>query len=205
MLTLAITVSIIFIGWIAYGYFSVNGIEQLSYKVLEAKNGYEIREIEKHILAETSMSGSFQEGGNSAFSVIAGYIFGANKQQEKIAMTTPVIRDQSEKIAMTTPVIFDEESEGKMAFVLPSKYTLETLPVPLDSRVEIREVEPYKVAALIFNGIGSDSNYKKHKALLADKLKRDGIEYSKIISAGYNPPGTPPFMNRLEVWAVLNQ
>lgn len=201
-----IVFAVLFALWVAYGYFAVRSVEQLGYKVLDSSKEYEIRQIERHIVAEVSMQGTFQQGGNDAFRIIAGYIFGNNKKKEKIAMTTPVIEEESEVIAMTTPVIFDEETKNKkMSFVLPAKYTLETLPDPVDSRVKIIEVEPYQVAVLRFRGFPSDSNYANRKEQLTQYLKRDGVEFSTIRSAGYNPPWTPPFMTRLEVWAVLDR
>ncbi len=198
-------IAVLFIAWVSWGYFSVSSIEELPYEVLQEDKEYEIREIKKHIVAQTTVEGAFRDGNNNAFRIIAGYIFGDNKRKEPIAMTTPVIQEESEPIAMTTPVITDEEGGAfKMAFVMPSKYTLETLPEPLDKRVEIVEVEPYKVAALRFSGFYRESNYDKNKVLLASYLERDGIEFSKIVSAGYNPPWTPPFMTRLEVWALID-
>ena len=206
MQILIIVLIILFIGWIAYGYFSVRNVEQLNYKILDDSKEYEIRLIDEHIIAETNLKGTFQSGGNDAFRIIAGYIFGNNKKKQKIAMTTPVIQEESEKIAMTTPVIIDDETkDSKFSFVMPSEYTLDTLPEPIDSRVKLVKVEPYKVAVLRFSGFFRDNNYKKHKEELINYLERDNLRFSRIISAGYNPPWTPPFMTRLEVWAVLEE
>ena len=192
MQILIIVLIILFIGWIAYGYFSVRSVEQLNYKILDDSKEYEIRLIDEHITAETNLKGTFQSGGNDAFRIIAGYIFGNNKKRQKIAMTTPVIID-------------DETKDSKFSFVMPSEYTLDTLPEPIDSRVKLVKVEPYKVAVLRFSGFFRDNNYKKHKEELIHYLERDNLRFSRIISAGYNPPWTPPFMTRLEVWAVLEE
>lgn len=206
MWILLIILAVIFVLWIAYGFFAVRSVENLSYKVLESSKEYEIRQIQGYIKAETTLQGTFENGGNEAFRIVAGYIFGDNKKKQKIAMTTPVIQEESEPIAMTTPVIFEDETKNRtFSFVMPSKYTLETLPEPIDSRVKIIEVSPYRVAALRFRGFYSDANYKKHREKLAEYLKRDGIKYSEMLSAGYNPPWTPPFMTRMEVWAVLEE
>jgi len=202
-----LTAALFFVAWTAYGYFSVRSVEELKYEVLEEKDGYEIREIQKHIRAETTVKGGFRESGNDAFRIIAGYIFGDNVSQEKIAMTAPVVQEESEKIAMTAPVIFEDQEDPakdkRYAFVMPSKYTLENLPKPNDSRVELVEVEAYKVAVIRFSGRFTEANYSKHKKILIGYLERDGIEYSSISEAGYNPPFTPPYMRRNEVWALL--
>lgn len=54
--------------------------------------------------AESSTSSPAGEG-DSAFNTLAGYLFGGNKQQEKMQMTMPVFTD----------------SAGQMQFVLSSK------------------------------------------------------------------------------------
>lgn len=187
--------------WVIISYVIEQRTEELKYELLESDKEYEIRKYSDYIVAETNVEGEFVESGNEAFGVLAGYIFGGNEKQESIAMTTPVISDPgSETIAMTTPVIKDE---NKYAFVMPAKYTLETLPKPKDSRVIIKKGEPMKVAVLKFSGFFNDKNYDQHKEELKTYLERDGLKYSRIISAGHSPPWTPFFMKRLEVWAVL--
>jgi hypothetical protein len=94
---------------------------------------------------------------------IAGYIFGGNKStskpgNESIAMTSPVIMKKagssSEKIAMTSPVAMQQNEQGEytMAFVMPSKYSLSTLPKPDNEEVTLREVPGCMAAALSFSG-----------------------------------------------------
>merc|ERR1711924_350016 len=71
-------------------------------------------------------------------------------QAEKIAMTAPVVTRPSsgdskgQKIAMTAPVVTtksDDQSDGGgywMQFIMPSKWTLETLPTPTDPNVKLK-------------------------------------------------------------------
>lgn len=189
--------------WIAYGYFSVRSVEQISYQVVEKKQGYEIRQFEDHILAEVEVSGNYRQASNQGFSKVADYIFGNNTQKNKVAMTTPVI-DSSSKIAMTTPVVNSEgENNYTIAFVMPSEYSLETLPEPNNPDVKIREVKGEKVAVLRFSWWATAKRMEKKKEQLINALKRDGLNYTEIQSARYNPPGTPPFMLRNEIWATL--
>jgi hypothetical protein len=188
--------------WIIIAYFS-GRVETLSYTLLSRENGYQIRSLNKHILAETQVEGSFDEGSSEAFKILAGYIFGKNKEEASMAMTSPVIETKS--IKMTAPVITNE-NEGevrKFAFVMPESYTVETLPKPTDSRITIREVEAKNIAVLSFSGFYSESKITAKKELLKLYLKRDGLTYSNVYWAGYNPPWTPPFMRRLEIWAEL--
>jgi len=199
-----IILAAVFLLWIAFGFFG-SRVEQLQYTVIDSSKEYEIWEIHEHLVVETEVQGSFVEAGNEAFSILAGYIFGDNKSQSKIAMTAPVVETESEKIAMTAPVVAGQTEENLMtyAFVLPAKYTLETLPVPNDPRAKIREVERMKVAVLSFRGFFTDKNFDSKKEALKQYLERDGLSYSRLYSAGYNPPWTPPFMRRNEVWAEL--
>lgn len=191
--------------WITIGYLG-NRVEQLPYRILSSGKEYEIREIPEHLIAETEVRGGWNTGGREAFFVLANYIFGKNKSKTKISMTAPVTQTTSEKIAMTAPVISEHGTTGKriFSFVLPAKYELETLPEPLDKRVKIKTVKKHQVAVLRFSGLFGEKIFLEKKKKLMGLLARDHIKYGKIYSAGYNPPWTPPFLNRLEVWANLS-
>ena len=197
-------VGILFLAWIAFGYFS-SKVEILPYTVLESGKEYEIRQLPEHIIAETTVSGNFDDASREAFNILAGYIFGGNKKKQSISMTSPVVENESQKIAMTVPVVEQdlESNQKTFFFVMPSEYKLETLPEPLDSRVIIKQVEAKKIAVLSFSGFYSEKKINEKKELLKQYLERDGLEYSTVSWAGYNPPWTPPFMRRLEAWAEL--
>jgi hypothetical protein len=190
--------------WSVWGYF-VSRAEKAVYSVLEEKDGYEIREYAPHIVAQTVLSGDYDKSVDSGFRIIASYIFGGNTKKESIAMTTPVITQnvekESEKIAMTTPVLTKvEDGKRTMSFVMPAGYTLETLPTPTDSRVQLLEVPAQKKAALRFSWLRTKSRLEKNKTLLLSLLQRDGISVVGAPEyAGYNGPGTPPWMTRNEV------
>lgn len=197
---------VIIVLWSVWGYFASRA-ESAVYTVLEKKDGYEIREYKSHIIAETTVAGSYDQGMNSGFRIIAGYIFGDNTKKESIAMTAPVTTQveksgsSSEKIAMTVPVLTTaDEDSRKMSFVMPSKYTLDTLPTPNDPRVKITEVPTKKKAALRFSWLRTESNIERNRIKLQSYLKRDGIQIDGVTEfAAYNGPGTPPWMNRHEI------
>ena len=110
-------------------------------------------------------------------------------------MTTPVITP--EKIEMTSPVINREDA---MSFVLPSKYTMETTPIPNDEKVTIEELPPRKVAAIRFRGYAREKDVEKHTSELLETLSREGIQViGPPIIMRYNAPYTPGFMRRNEV------
>jgi SOUL heme-binding protein len=199
--------------WSVWGYFASRA-EQAEYRVLEKKDGYEIREYAPHIIAQTVTSGDYNQSMNSGFRTIAGYIFGGNTKKESIAMTAPVVTSMSEKIgqktpedvsgvsekiAMTVPVITTKGDGARtMSFVMPKGYTLETLPVPNDTKVELIEVKAQKKAALRFSWYRTENRIEQNK--IAGLLARDGITATGTPEfAAYNGPGTPPWMNRHEV------
>ncbi len=206
MSNLLIVFAVIIVLWSIWGFFG-SRVEQTKYSLLEKKNGYEIREYPAHIVAQTEAKGSFGEAMNSGFSIVAGYIFGGNIKKEPIAMTAPVLAEQgearkvSENIAMTAPVVAKTEGDLlTISFGMPSSYTLETLPTPNDPRVKIVMVPAKKYAVLRFSGYRSNARIKKMQEKLLLALTRDKIEVQgNPAYAGYNAPGTPPWMTRNEV------
>jgi SOUL heme-binding protein len=185
-------------------------IEEPKYDVIEKSEAFELRAYKPMIVAEAFVDGDLDEATSKGFKLIADYIFGNNKSatgaSEKISMTTPVTMepkpdDKSEKISMTAPVSM-QESAGKwrMHFVMPSKYTLETLPTPNNAEVKLRQVESKKFAVVRFSGFaGEAKTAKKTEELLvwlqAKQIKPAGVPEL----ARYNPPWTLPFLRRNEV------
>jgi len=218
MNTILIIIGVVLVVWLLYTWLPVGNIEEPKYTLISQENGYEIREYGDYILAETTISGAENrdEASRKGFSIIAGYIFGDNIKKDKISMTVPVNTEEStsekiamtapvntEKIEMTMPVNTEEEADSgayNVSFVMPSKYTLETLPEPNDKRVKLREVLAHKVAVRRFSWTTSESAFTKNEAELLKALSRDGVETVGAVNvARYNTPFTIPFMLRNEV------
>lgn len=199
---------VLFLAWITFGYLAVRNIEQPKYEVVENKNGYEIRQYEPYITASVEVDGGYDESLNSGFRQVADYIFGNNTSQAKIAMTVPVQEAEKEIIAMTAPVLEAETSESQkrvISFVMPSQYTLETLPKPNNPKVKITEVLGRKVAALRFSWFAGGNRVAAKKQKLLDLLAKDNLVPTGLPEAAfYNPPLTPPFMRRNEILIPLN-
>lgn len=187
-------------------------IEQPDFDVLEERKDYEIRRYSPYLVAETIVEGDFKDAGNDAFRILAGYIFGDNTAAEKMNMTAPVESgqaDDSVAMNMTAPVTSqptgDEIGRYTYRFVMESKYTMETLPQPNDTRVRIREVEARTMAVLGYSGFWTRSNYEKHRQELLSALEEDGIEtLSEPLLARYNSPFTPWFLRRNEVMVEID-
>ncbi len=178
------------------------GVEKVRYTVLEKEGSLEVRRYEPYLVAETLVDSDFKEAGNVAFRRLFDYISGKNKTQESIAMTAPVNQQpKSEKIAMTAPVT-QQAAEGKYAvsFVMPSQYTLQTLPQPLDETVVIKEVPGYKAAVVRYSGTWSQKRYEAKKAALETFMKKKGqTAAGEPIWARYDPPFQVWLLRRNEV------
>ncbi|MFN6527327.1 heme-binding protein [Nostoc sp. ChiSLP03a] len=185
--------------------------EEPKYCVLQSYDDIEIRQYEPKIVAETLIEAQRDRANKAAFSILAAYIFGENTSVTKIAMTAPVTQSQpSEKIAMTAPVIQQEAGENiatstwAIQFVMPSEYTLATLPKPKDSRITIKEVPSNKVAAIRFSGSAGDEQLQEKEAKLFAFLVQQGIEpKGKPIYAFYDSPFILPAFRRNEVMLEL--
>lgn len=188
--------------WSVWGYVS-SRVEKTAYTVLESRKEYEIRIYPEHIVAQTVVRGTYKEALNEGFRIVARYIFGGNTKKESIAMTAPVIEKSSvsESIAMTAPVMATVEGESHtIAFGMPRSYTLETLPIPTDTRVEIVTIPEKKMAAIRFGWIRTDARVQMKKQQLIAALQKDNVEVvGEPNYAGYNAPWTPPWMIRNEV------
>jgi hypothetical protein len=165
-------------------------VEKVNYVVLEKINSIEIRKYPEMILALVK-----NYDDDSGFGVLFNYISGYNKKQEKIKMTAPVIN--SEKIEMTSPVI---SQDNYMAFIMPSKYNKNNIPIPLDSRIKIK-VESEKILAIIrFGGYSSNNKIEKFKDILLSELEKNNIKTKgNPLLMRYNSPFAPPFIRRNEI------
>ncbi|MFY7944459.1 MAG: SOUL family heme-binding protein [Crocinitomicaceae bacterium] len=172
---LATVVGLFIASQLLMSYYS-SDIEMPKYTVLKKYDNFEIRQYESMIVAQTTTpANTYKKSANMGFRRIAGYIFGNNKQKQEIAMTAPVFMEMGE--------------DTKMAFVMPSKYSLSELPAPNSSSVSLVQVEPKKYAVVRFSGFASDRRIKKYteklKQLILDN-KIDAIGSYNFL--GYNAP-----------------
>lgn len=185
--------------------FGINlGTEQPKYRVIEALGGgVEVREYVERIAAEAAVdTHTANEARSESFNILAGYIFGKNKQRQSIAMTSPVeVNSKGRSIAMTSPVEVNARGGSMtMRFFMPAAYSMAELPEPTDPRVKLVAVPSVTVAVLRYSGSTMDANTKAKTAMLLDVLQS-----SKWKPAGpskaffYNPPWTIPFLRRNEV------
>ncbi len=181
-------------------------IEEPAYEVISKSDDVEIRRYAPYVVAELSVDAPADKAGSQAFPILAGYIFGNNKGGTKLAMTAPVIQtgvpDSDE---LTTPSASRSAADSHVVqFVLPKGVSPRSAPVPIDERVRVRDVASVQVAVIVYSGSWSTRNYEEHLARLKAVLAEKGIPWTgEPIYARYNPPLTPWFMRRNEIWLTL--
>ena len=159
-------------------------IEEPEYQMEKAWDAeqIEIRAYAARVMAVTDMA----EDPNGGFRVLAGYIFGGNAEEQKIAMTAPVQQSMA--------------GEKEMAFMIPAEYALEDLPEPEDQRVSFREAPAYTAAVIQFSGWASADKADENWQQLRQFLIAEGIDITGEPTLNqYNPPWTLPFMRRNEI------
>ena len=182
--------------------FGIRSAEEPHYQVLNDYGHIQIRLYPSLVVAETGINDDYKNSSNQGFQRLAGYIFGNNKKQLKMAMVAPVVQEQkAESLAMTAPVI--QQKSGSlwlMAFVLPKDYSVSTAPIPLDSTVIIKDIPEKKVAVIRYSAFLSEQAIENKSEELKNWLTQQRQKaISPARSAAYDPPWTLPFLRRNEV------
>jgi hypothetical protein len=175
--------------------------ETLKYTIIKKEGNIELRSYASHIRAEVKIPAkNYREAVSKGFNFLAAYIFGENVSRQSISMTTPVQTYRSEKIAMTTPVTVSGDEHYTVAFIMPSEYSLATLPFPKDERIHIIPIPEHQMGAIRFSGYFQTEKIQENKKSLTEWLRAKGFEIDgEFIIAGYNPPWVPGFLARNEV------
>jgi hypothetical protein len=180
--------------------------EEPTYQVVRTIAGMEVRQYAGYAVAEVVVPGPAGDAGGQAFPILAGYIFGKNKGERKLAMTAPVTQAAVPvKLEMTAPVTQAAAPEGFLVqFVLPQGVTRASAPEPLDARVRLRDVAPVQVAVVRYSGFWSAANYAEHLAQLQAALRGADLAWTgEPVYARYDAPYTPWFLRRNEIWLQL--
>ena len=170
-----------------------SGLEEPEYELLSEYEGFEIRRYSESVQARLLTPSSGWSGSSGGFRRIAGYIFGGNETNQRIAMTAPV-------------QMWDTDSGSMMSFTMPSKYSIKDLPSPIDKGVEIVKVDEYVVAVLPFSGLSGTSKARRLMAKLETLIQASGLtaKGAPVLAVYDNPGTTLPFMRRNEIHLPLD-
>ena len=182
----------------------VRALEEPAYQTRMQEGSFEIREYASYLVAEVFMEGEdFDEASGDGFRILADYIFGNNLSRSSSVQMAGKAEAASENIAMTAPVQMDQgkkPNQWRMAFSLPSKWNLESAPVPNDQRVNLREIPPEQMVVLQFSGrMGTQDLQAREQELRQWSMKQGIAVVASIRTARYDPPWTLPFLRKNEV------
>ncbi len=171
-----IGIVLIFLGSQLYLSYGTSKIETYSYNLLKKEGNIELRKYEAGLFTSVTLpNGKYEESSRKGFRVLAGYIFGKN--------------DKQQKIAMTSPVSMSLEDSMKMMFMVPTEYDKEDLPQPLSEDISFVEVPSKKMAAIRYGGWSSNERIESYKLELVNYLKKQGISHTNnFYYFAYNPP-----------------
>ena len=149
---IAALIGLVLIGAIAAGPI-MSDVETPKYQVLETQGNIEIRRYDPMIIAEVQMRGTRKTAVGNGFRLLADYIFGNNVAKRTGPMTAQAQPRKSLKIAMTAPVQQQRANDNwQISFVMPSTYTMATLPEPANERVALKVQNSRLYAAISFSG-----------------------------------------------------
>jgi hypothetical protein len=188
-----------------------SGYEQPRCDVLDrVGDDVEIRRYGARLVAETTVEAADEETARTAaFRILAAYIFGENRAEEKVAMTTPVVVEPAgQTLAMTAPVETSTAGPGRwsMRFFLPSDLTVETAPTPTDARVRVTQVPGETLAVLRFSGGTRAAAVADRQAELLRRLAVSPWRaHGTPVTFFYDPPWTLPFLRRNEAAVAVRR
>ncbi|WP_353167681.1 heme-binding protein [Flavobacterium sp.] len=173
-----IIISILLLIAIAQIYLSrsTQQTEQHSYKVIKKFDKFEIRKYDAALFSSVKLNKKgYKESSSEGFRILAGYIFGDNEANEKIAMTSPVVMELGDT--------------SKMRFMVPKNYNLKNLPNPKNTKIIFEKEEEKIIAAIRFDGWSDDEKIQKYKTILRNELVNEKLNFiNKFSFLGYNPP-----------------
>jgi len=168
-------------------------VERARYKTVRRDRDIEIRDYTPMIVAEVEVSGDREAAIQQGFRTLADYIFGNNTALRVITMTAPVTQQ-------------GDEENWQVRFVMPARYTTDTLPRPIDPAVNLKHLAAKRFAAIRFSGSARDASLRRHTERLSDFIREKGLRpLSPPAFAFYNPPWTLPFLRRNEIMIEIAQ
>ncbi len=155
---------------------SIRDTETQAYKVLKKYDSFEVRKYEAALFTSVNLNtDTYDKTSGTGFRVLAGYIFGGN--------------EENKKIAMTSPVSMELDDTSKMSFLVPAGLKMEDMPKPTNKDIYFETKEAKIMAAIEFGGWADDAKIESYKKKLVGELLKNNIQFiGKFAYLGYNPP-----------------
>ena len=200
---------------------AVNAAEDIETPTFEVTLSGEFAELRRYspmIVAEARViADDIDDAGSLGFMPLANYIFGNNSPGEKIESTAPVASDpvmdheglkggDGDKIAMTAPVTTAPDQDGQytVRFMMPSKWTMETLPAPIDKRVTLTNVPERFMVVSGFTGPKLKTSIDATKKVISDFVESNSLSpVGDYLLAGYSAPRVPDEQKKWEVHLMV--
>ena len=179
----------LFTVWQFYGSYN-NQYETLSNEIIGSINSIDFKIYDQYTKASVNNKSYNMSSASSNFPVLANYIFGGNKDNTQMAMTSPVLYNMSNK--------------SSFSFIMPKQFEINNLPSPNTEKIFFETVKNQCVAVMEFSGFVNEKNCAVKHLELLNILKKNNIECSNdFMIAVYQPPYQ--LINRKnEIWIEVN-
>ena len=170
---------------------SYKGYPEVPYRVERQAGAIELRSYPPRIVAEVTVRADRERAVRRGFSELAGYIFGGNASDEKIAMTVPVAQTETPSGWITR-------------FTLPDGTALDALPAPGDPAIVLRRLPAERMLVGRFSGRATTARLNEAAGTLQAWAAANNVRVSgppRFLF--YDAPFTLPWDRRNEVGFVL--
>jgi hypothetical protein len=180
----------LFLVWQFYGSFNNKKYETLSNEIIGSIHSVDFKIYNNYTKASVNNKAYNMNSASSNFPVLANYIFGGNKDNTKMAMTSPVLYNMSNK--------------SSFSFIMPKQFEINNLPSPDTEKIFFETVKNQCVAVMEFSGFANEKNCAvKHLELLNILKKNNIVCNNDFMIAVYQPPYQ--LINRKnEIWVEVN-
>jgi hypothetical protein len=179
-------------------------IERIPYEVVQKLESFEIRAYARLRVAEIEVHGPREEAGRAGFKALVKYFYGKNRGIRKIRMTAPFLLSHGAAPTAAPGAVEGDVALWRIQFMIPSAFTLDSLPTPADPKIALRELPPRRVAALRYRGPWSSDRYFERLATLLQAIRRADLQpVGGPTWARYNPPSTPTLLRTNDILIEL--
>ena len=185
IILLLVVISFGFLLWILIPKF----LETPAYIVKLADSNFQIRSYDSFITTRVAISGKQNEVLRKGFRPLVRFIGAKERSSEKISMTVPVMQEKTSL-----------EGNWLVSFSMPSKYSLDNLPKPLNDSLKQQLVPKKLMAVITFNGHATEALLEKKEIELRKWIKDRNLSIVGLAHYYfYNDPTTPGVFRRNEV------